>query len=280
MSVEQRKLVRQFADKSAHFSELPAAIWSELAEIRESRGVYYANSMIDPEHHLQELDAIIKERMNDDRIPGRVSSLFKVLDSYAAGLSRLSSDAPFKTRSQLFDQWGDDLEALIVKNNQLNPEYTLPAGAGTLLVRFLDSGSNHWLASRQMKIVQQYVNEADTLVSALCLSMEKYLSSPMLTQLIQNEAIGITESFRFYYVKRSPPALESDRDYIALKKKAVEVSQLQKNSLIAVKSLAKAHKLLVTGINQKQSPGALLAALQQYYLEIDSLRILIKKLNL
>ena len=280
ISVEQRKLVRQFADKSAQFSELPAAIWIELAEIREGRGVYYANSMIDPEHHLQELDAIIKERMNDDRIPGRVSALFKVLDSYAAGLSRLSSDTPFKKRSQLFDRWGDDLESLIVKNNQLNQEYTLPTGAGTLLTRFLDSGSNHWLASRQMKMVQQYVNEADTLVTALSLSMGKYLSSPLLAQLIQNEALGITESFRFYYAKRSPPALESDRDYIALRKKAEELSQLQRRSLIAVRNLAKAHKLLVTGINGEQSPEAMLRVLQHYYMEIDSLRIMVKKLNL
>lgn len=86
VSKEQRSIVQQFSLKTENFSAYPEKIMTELAEIKEARGVYYANSFTDPANHLNVLDATVKERINDDRVPGKVGIIFKILDQYAKGL--------------------------------------------------------------------------------------------------------------------------------------------------------------------------------------------------
>jgi len=98
VSKEQRTTVQQFAVKAGKFSTLPEKIWMELADIRELRGVYYANSFTDPVTHLSELDAIVQERISNDKIPARVRPVFKILENYANGLVQLSGDASKKLR--------------------------------------------------------------------------------------------------------------------------------------------------------------------------------------
>ena len=59
VSEQQRNVVRQFAVKTENFSLFPEKIMSELADIRETRGIYYANSFTDPVLHLNELNDIV-----------------------------------------------------------------------------------------------------------------------------------------------------------------------------------------------------------------------------
>jgi hypothetical protein len=50
--------VNQFAQTSMGFSAYPSKILSELAEVREKRGVYFAYSLTDPELHIRRLDSV------------------------------------------------------------------------------------------------------------------------------------------------------------------------------------------------------------------------------
>lgn len=279
VSMEQRKIVQQFADKTESYAASPERIWTELAGIRESRGVYYANSFTDPASHLQVLDAIVKERLHDDSIPGRIGTVFKILDRYASGLAELSSDSPSKNNTALLKSFGVDLESLIRDYNRFDGKNTIPAGVGTLLAQSLDFGVNTWLANRQCKAMRKYVSQADPLVATVCDAMADYLSSDLLSGLIRNEASGVGESFLFYFTKRSPPALESEMAYLSLMKRVEAVKELQQQSVRAAKSLKKAHAKLAELLGQKRTLNEITADLVSFYSEVEKIQTLVAKLK-
>lgn len=275
VSKQQRELVQQFAVKAEDFSAVPEKIWIELADIREIRGVYYANSFSDPTTHLNELDAIVKERINNDKIPAKVRSIFNVLDKYAEGLAQLSSDAPFKTRRTLFSAIGVDFEKSIGYYNKMNGGDHLPLGSGTLLVNSLEAGTRIYLGNRQQKALKKYVNLADTLVSDLCNEMVDFLSSEILISLISNEAFGIHESFGFYFTKRTPPIIESEMTFIALMKRVEALKVFRLQSIRTVKSLRVAHYSISEALNRKKSLKEIAVILNDYYKEADTLHMLV-----
>ena len=279
VSNEQRMMVQQFALKTEKFSTFPEKIWVELSEIREARGVYYANSFTDPATHLQELDAIVKERMKDDRFPGRVRSVFKILDRYADALVRLSSDAPFKTRNLLFARLGIELDTLIGDYNHLVEVQRIPPGLGTVLTQIMDAGTKAYLAGRQRNMLQMYVCQADTLVSVVCDEMVNCLSSDMLGKLIENEASGVGESFNFYFTKRTPPSIESEKGYIALKKRVEVVKILRKQTIQTVNNLRVAHGKIADALKRKKSLKETAIALNNFYREVEHLQSIVNGLS-
>lgn len=279
VSTEQRKVVSQFALKTEDFSAFPEKMWTEIAEIREARGVYYANSFTDPASHLGELDAIVKERTADDKIPGRVGSVFKILDHYADGLIELSSDDLLKTGSLLFGSFGDDLDDLIESYNKIDKSPALPAGVGSLLTKTLDEGTKAYLSNRQYKALRKYVNQADTLVSALCSEMVKYLSSEMLNQLIKNEESGIRESFRFYLSKRSPPDITSGTAYISLMKRVENVNAMRVQTIRAAGNLNIAHHRIAEALRNRKTLKESADDISRFYLDMKTLNSMVKKLD-
>ena len=279
VSKEQRTTVQQFAVKAGDFSTLPEKIWMELADIRELRGVYYANSFTDPATHLSELDAIVQERISNDKIPARVRPVFKILENYANGLVQLSSDASFTSNRKLYGTFGTELETLVGDYNQTTEVSRLPPGLGTLLAETLNLGTNAYLSTRQSKALIKYVNEADTLVSSLCGEMEKYLSSGLLIQLINNEDSGVGESFRFYFTKRMPPSIESERDYIELKKRVERLKEFRLQTLDAVKKLRVAHLALEEALNETKTLKEIAARLSGFYTDVDKLYKMVNDLN-
>lgn len=279
VSNEQRKVVGQFALKTENFSAFPEKMWTEIAEIREARGVYYANSFTDPAIHLEELDAIVKERRSDDKIPGRVGSVFEILDHYADGLVELSSDDMLKSSSLLFGSFGDDLDVLVEAYNKIDNSQALPAGVGSLLVKTVDQGTKAYMANRQYKALRKYVNQADTLVAALCSEMVKYLSSEKLNQLIKNEESGIRESFRFYLSKRSPPDINSGYAYITLMKRVENVNSVRIQTIRAAGNLKIAHRKVAEALRNKKTLKETTVDLNRFYVDVKKLNLMIKKLD-
>lgn len=275
VSNQQRKAVQQFASKTKDFSSFPEKIMTELADIRESRGIYYANSLTDTETHLNELNAIFRERMNDDKIPGKVKLIFGILDKYAIGLEQLSSDAPYKTIKELYGKFGADLELLVDQYNTIEGAGQLPSGMGKLFTSTLSLGTNTYLAARQNGELKKYIGRADTLVAALCDEMVTFLSSEGLGRLINNEESGVTESFRFYLIKRAPPTIESEKEYIALMKRLEIVKQLQGQSINAAKTLKSSHSKLNELMTKKRSIKEIAVEMNNFYKDLDQLRKLV-----
>ena len=278
VSKQQLSAVRQFAVKTGNFSSFPEKIMSELAGIRETRGIYFANSISDPELHLSELKAIVKERLKDDRLPGRVATCFKILNEYAVGLERLSSDGPGKTVSEHYLKFGSELESLVGDYNQSGTANKLPAGIGSALARTLDLGTKHYLANRQLIELKKFTSQADTMVSVICAGMVEFLSSNGLGQLIGAEESGLTESFRFYFTRRQP-SVDSEKEFVTLSKRVEEVKLLQKKSIDAAKSLRLAHKKLTEMLNQRISFEDFAVGLNSFFKEIEILDSAIIKMS-
>jgi len=279
VSKEQRTTVQQFAVKVGNFSTLPEKIWMELSDIRELRGVYYANSFTDPVTHLSELDAIVKERISNDKIPARVRPVFKILENYANGLVQLSGDASSNANSKLYGTFGTEVETLVGEYNQTTEVSKLPSGIGNLLAETLNLGTGAYLSNRQSKALKKYVNQADTLVSCLCGEMGKYLSSGLLIQLINNEDSGLGESFGYYFTKRMPPSIESERDYIELKKRVERLKEFRLQALDAVKKLRIAHLALKEALNETKTLKEVTARLSGFYTDVEKLYKMVEELN-
>ena len=273
MSVSRQQLreVRRFAGKTEDLSSYPEKLMIGIAEIREARGVWYAGSFADPEQHLVELNAIVRERNNNDKIPGRVRIVFKVLNDYAQGLSGLASDIPSNSQGVLFDRLGSDLDELVERYNQMNDGNKLPSGAGVVLTKSMSIGSGTLLAHRQMKILKGFIIRSDTLVSELCDEMIKFLSAQGVSQILDAEESGIQESFRFYYTKRTNPAIESDKEYVALMKRVWELQNLRNLTIRAASNLKAAHKMLKIELNLKKNLTEIATRLYDFYTDLDEL---------
>ena len=279
VSTEQRRMVRQFAKRAENFSFYPEKIGTELASIREGRGLYYANSLTDAVTHLHELDAILTERRHDDKVSAGANAAFKLLDKYTSGVLQLSSDLPFKTRSALFVHFGTEMDTLVGKYNLVAVSQRLPAGIGSLLARTLDEGTKRYLAGRQFRLLKKYVVNADTLVATACCEMERWLNSEQLQLLIQNESSGVQESFIFYYTKRSSPPLESDKAYLDLMRRVEFLDPLRLQCVRTVRSLAVGHHKLAEALSQKRTVRETLEELNDFYREAGRLRSLFEALN-
>ena len=279
VSTQQLKVVRQFAGKTEDFSTYPEKIFIGIADIRETRGVWYASSFMDPEQHLAELNSIFRERINDDKIPGRVKTVFKILDDYARGLTALSSDAPSKAQEILYGRLGADLDELLVEYNLRNEGHQLPSGAGAVLTKSMNIVTGTLLAHRQMKALKVFVNRADTLVSVLCDEMVKFLSSEGIGQLLDAEETGIQESFRFYLTKRTNPVIGSDKEYIALLKTVGELKNMRNLTIRTAGNLKSAHKMLKVAINRRKSLTETVYCLNNFYKDLDELNIAFRKIK-
>ncbi|HWS00510.1 MAG TPA: hypothetical protein VN249_07825, partial [Prolixibacteraceae bacterium] len=147
------------------------------------------------------------------------------------------------------------------------------------LTRTLDEGTKAYLAGRQYKALRKYVNQADTLVSALCTEMVNYLSSGMLHQLIMNEESGIRESFRFYFSKRSPPDINSGTEYIALIKRVENADALRLQTIKAAGNLKIAHHKLAEALKRRKTLKETTDDLTRFYQDVSKLNSMIKKLK-
>ena len=279
VSKKQRNAVSQFAGKTLFFSSLPEKIVIELSLIREERGIYYANSFVDPALHLRELDGVVKEGQTEVKIVKQIGSSFIILERYATGLSLLTSDHPVKATSSSYGKIGIQLETLVNQYNLVNQGIRIPTGIGTLLTGVMEIGSRRFLQARQVRELRKLVVQADTLVNVLCNEMVTILSSADFEKLISNEETGITEAFRFYFTKRSQPELSGDHSYVALKKRIAAVRQLKQQTITAAVAMKSAHRRLSEELSKKPSVGVVATEIDDFYKDVENLEARVKVLE-
>lgn len=271
VSINQLSEVRRFAAKTEEFTAYPETIMIEIAQIREARGIWYAGSFIDPELHLTELNAIVQERINNEKIPGRVKIVFKILDDYAKGLSGLASDLPFKAQKALYGRLGADLDELAELYNLTNGNNKIPFSTGSFLTKSMNMATNTFLANRQMKFLKGFVIKTDTLFSHLCDEVIIFLSAQGISQLIDAEETGIQESFRFYYSRRANPTIWSDRDYVVLMKRVNDLKNLRNLTIRAAGHLKSAHETLKIELDRKKTLNERGNYLFKFYQDMEEL---------
>jgi hypothetical protein len=101
----------------------------------------------------------------------------------------------------------------------------------------------------------------------------------LLVQLIANEDSGLGESFGFYFAKRMPPTIESERDYIGLKKRIVVLKEFRQQTIEAVKKLRIAHLALEESLNETKTVKEIAATLCGFYTEVERLYKMLNEIN-
>ncbi len=129
------------------FSAYPSEILTATAELRVKRGVYYTNSLEDPDDesndnnidslnelavasHVKELEDIYKAKKNDYAASEKANITFKIIDKYAQSLLLLSSDKHATDMQAQAANFGVSLDSLINKYNTLEGAAKVTPGVG------------------------------------------------------------------------------------------------------------------------------------------------------
>ena len=119
LTPSQIAAVNRFGRAESAFSAFPAKIMAGMAQIREARGVYYANTLTDPKLHLAELDSVHAQKVFDLGFADKVALTYKIIDAYGRALAQLSSDESEKRLKKHAGELGGDLDSLIVLYNRI-----------------------------------------------------------------------------------------------------------------------------------------------------------------
>ncbi|MEO5893742.1 MAG: hypothetical protein ABIQ31_26035 [Ferruginibacter sp.] len=270
--------VNQFARTSKNFSAYPSLVFTELAEIRVKRGIYFANSLDDPKLHIEDLDGVYNARNSDYAISAKVDITFKVIDKYAQSLLLLSSDKHAADMEIQAKSFGGDLDSLTSLYNSIDGKKQLPTGIGGAIGRLVVFGGKQYIKSKQATEIKKFVPQADTLISVMTSNLLEFLESTTIEDLIKNEEKGITSNY-LSFLRQRHATVENERDYIDLRNSLDAIKQLRDETIIATRHLRKAHKKLLLEIQAKKKLRETIAELQELYDNVKDINVTISTIK-
>lgn len=282
LSKSQLDAVNHFAKTSANFSNYPDKIVREMAEVRMQRSLYMANGLNNVNDHLDELDYIHQDRLDDEKLASEINITFQIIDQYAQTLALLSSstfDEEIKTQAYTL---GKDLDSLIKINNKLSPNRQLPLGIGAGVSNLMRIAGSQYIRTKQSKEVKKFVLAADTLVSGMTKHLIQFLESGHFNDLIKIEESLKNDYRNFLDRHNKSNQLDFDREYLELKQKIEHIKAMRKQTISATKTLAQAHHSIAKNLQKKQKLKERIQALQMYNDEVKNIQkiaIELSKLN-
>jgi len=198
LSKTQMASVKSFASSCDSFAKYPGMLFTEMAEVRASRGCFYTASLSDPELRMQELKSINKAQYDDATLAKKMNLTFEILTAYAKVLKSLTLDERYKRPGIEVRSLGRSIDSLIKSYNLLEISDQLPLGVGKAIGKVVGYGAELWARSVQTKAVKAYVIAGDTLVAAITASVVEVLNSTQVKSLIENEEIGLDANFLSY----------------------------------------------------------------------------------
>jgi hypothetical protein len=295
--------INQFAETSENFSAFPSKIMTELADIRVKRGLYFANTLSDPNLHIQEIDSIYSQKKFDYAVSKKADITFKIIDKYAQSLALLSSDKYFKDIGKQITNFGIGIDSLIALNNSISGTTKIPSGIGSAVGNLVLLGGKQYFRVKQAKELKKFISLADTLVSVMTTNLLEYLKSENINELIKNEERGIRESYLSYLqhinvetrtltiinnrkdtlesisVSGTKPAIENEMDYLELKTRIDGVRALQTKTIKATINLRKTHRKLLQEIEKKKNLKQTINELQVLFEDINDLKKSVQKID-
>ncbi|MFT3936098.1 MAG: hypothetical protein QM726_20875 [Chitinophagaceae bacterium] len=278
LTKSQVETVNQFAYNSKHFSAYPSKIITSLADIRVKRGVYFANSLDNPDSHIEELNNLYSAKKDDYSASAKADITFKIIDKYAQSLLLLTSDKHASDLDTQAKNFGTDLDSLITTYNAIPGATQVHKGIGGLIGSIITAGGKQMLRSQQAKEIQRFVPEADQMVGVMTDNLLEFLQSGNIALLIANEERGIQSNYKSFLNQRKP-TVQNERDYLELKADLDYTKLLKDQTIEATKSLRAAHAKLVTEIKEKKTLKEVIAELQLLYEDVNNVKSTIALLN-
>ena len=295
LTKSQVEAVHQFAQTSKNFSAYPSEILAATAELRVKRGVYYTNSLDDPDDesndnnidslnelavtsHVKELNDIYTAKKSDYRASERTNITFKIIDKYAQSLLLLSSDKHATDMQAQAANFGVSLDSLINKYNSIEGSTKVKPGIGGLIGSIIMAGGSQFIRSKQAREIQRFVPAADEMIGVMTGNLLEFLESGKIALLITNEEKGIQSNYESFLRHRKPD-VQNEWDYLALLAHLDHIKELRSQTAAATRSLRKAHSELLTAINEKKTLTEAVAGIQSLYEDVNGIRSTIHELH-
>lgn len=312
LSKEQIKSVEKFSNACDSFNRYPSLLFTEIAQIRFERGLFYAASLNDPANKIAELNSISKAFDTDMKLATKYDASLKILKSYSHALKVLTADGRWKSRGVEFRSLGRALDSLIIETNKLNIfQETLPVGIAKSAAKIVAYGAETLVKNKQQKLTRSFVSQADTLVQALVEGLVQTLRDPNVSTLIENEKTGLPQNYKSFLMSNSTTfpiststfpistsshsnnivspttenrsvtlpfnSLDYDRKYLQLKERCDKLTYSRGYITSAANRLAKTHKELAQSMHNKKRVGVVFEQLSKLIEDLDMLQ---KQFNL
>ena len=277
LSTSQIESIHQFGHTTSEFSAYPGKILTELADIREKRGLYYASTLTDPRMHIAELDSIFSQKEYDYRASQKADISFQVLDQYAQALILLSADET--ENLQLHSQnLGVGLDSLLTLYNSVDNSAQLPTGIGNAFNQLLVTSGSRFIKRRQAKEIKKFVTEADTLIAVMTNNLLEYLQSSNIQELIDHEERMISRDYLTFLQQTEHNTFESQKDYLELKSSITKTKALKEQTVKGTRDLRTAHRKLLQVIEERQKLKHAIKELQVFHQQVSKLRNTVREI--
>ncbi|WP_148289321.1 hypothetical protein [Fibrella aestuarina] len=205
----------------------------------------------------------------------QIKASMNVLNEYALALQRLSSPDFATNAAQSANSLGESI-------SDLSTAIPVIPNVGSLLGKTLTELGGRYIGQKQTKALQQFVNEGDTLVAALCRSNESLLrekASVLIEQSEKTDSLSVNALF---------DAIKTDRlgRYQAagmgadLVSKYQHLNQLNKQSITALQQIRTTHSALKKALATKQTLSGISQQLLALHKAIRDLQATYKEIKL
>jgi len=278
LSKEQLHSIEKFSNACDSFSRYPSLLFTEIAQIRLERGLFYAASLSDAQNRVEELNALHKAHSQDLQLANQYDASLKILKSYSSALKLLVSENRSKSRGVELRSVGRSLDTLVTHVNSLNLfKEALPVGIAKSAAIMVGYGAEKLLKRKQHRLAKSFIKEADTLVQTLVASLVESLRDQNVSTLIENEKRALPANFKSYLLSRegshtnqSPTPLLYHKEYLELLKRSGQLTYSRGYITSAANRLAKSHKELLLSLEKGRPLDEL----------IDNLNTLIEELEM
>lgn len=278
----QMSRIKALALASDSVSSAPSLIFSELADVRLERGLFYVASLDGVDNHLTELNSLTDGSMTDQKISGKVDVYVDVLNSYLRSLRSIASETRWQGNGTELRGIGRNVDSLLYEYNRMDWGSPVKTGFARQLGRTTGYISEEIGRRVQYKAVRSVIGTGDSIVSQCCDSLVRILDKDEVEQLIVNEEKGLESNYRSYLSAMTRrgvyPSDASDRNYVALRKKCADIRAVRKSCISALKSLEKAHHKLLEEMDSRKSYSEYMADLQSLSEQSRALWIAIEEL--
>ncbi len=254
---KQLDMVNGLSLRADSVTSAPTAIFSSLSEIRIERGLYYASSLSSAQARFEEVNALAKGALDDDKAIRKADAYISVFNSYLRLLRSLSNDERWKAVGREMRGVGKREDSLIVLYNKIELYGPLPEGVAKTAGKVFGTIGEQIMKSHRAKVLKDAVIQGDTLIAMCVDSLISVLRSDEMNSLIANEKAGLLDNYRVFLMSAESLGktvdLEADRRYIELYVQMNGVSVIRNKCISALRSLKKAHHKLAESFGNEDA---------------------------
>ena len=278
LTKSQVETVNQFARTSNHFSAYPSKILTALADLSVKSGVYTSNSFDEPAVHIEDLNGLYQSKVDMYKSSAKADITFKIIDKYAQALLLISSDNHVADLDSQTANFGAGLDNLITTYNALPDVKPVQSGLGGVVGSVILAGGKQLIRTKQAKIIQEFVPQADTLIAVMTNNLLEFLESTTIDLLIKTAERDIQRNYKSFLSQRKA-TIQNERDYLECKADLDHIKTLRAQTIEATKNLRKAHHQLLDEIKEKKDLKEVIAELQTLYADVSNIKSTISTLN-